>query len=281
MVYTPFGQGLQSRVNERPDDGFPGLVRQIRNSVDAIYPISPNYQETVITLGAVTAATDYRISIAGYTLTINSEAMDDNAFREAVVAQMLRDSQVGSLFRTEESGTDIKLTHRFRGVSTLVAVTGGVATATTTAPTTQGLLPLGRVVVIDSAQRLDDELPSVRLPSGASDRPFGLAGASSHAYPRLIDPATGAPMVGYRAGEALTVLRDCSIWMPIEAECGAGQVLYYRHTASGVKNAMGMIAPAAGAGLALLKGAETTGPSVRMSTGELIVPVDFNIPSGG
>lgn len=280
MVYSsaPFGQGFQTRVNRYPDAGFPGLIREVRSSVNAIYPVSAGFQLAAVTLGTVVANTNYVFTVNGYSVTVNSGALNDAAFKTAVIAALQADSQINGLFVvTAGATTVVNLTHRVRGASEVVTVSGGAAAVAITEPTAQSILPLGRVVVIDSATDLDGELPSIKLPAGASPGPFGVCGLASHAYPRLTD-STGKLTPGFRPGEALSVARIASIWMPFEAAVGAGAAVYYRHTADGALDVLGGLAPASGTGLALLAGATTTGPSTLTSTGELIAPVDINLP---
>lgn len=277
MVFTPRGQGLQSRVGRYPDDGFAGLIRQITNSVDAIYPIGSSSQVYTVNFGTVATNTDYTLTVNNYSLVIPSGGTA--ATQAEILAVIQGDSYVGSLFTASTgAGTIIILTHRQPGATETVTIAGGAAAATVANPTAQSILPLGRWVDLASAANLSDlGLPGIKLSVAASGQPFGIAGISTHAYPRYMDPATGEEVAGFVPGKPLTVLRSGSIWLGFESAVGAGAAVYRRATANGALTKIGYSAPAAGTGLVLVAGAQTTQASVLTSDGEHIAPVELSI----
>lgn len=277
MVFTPRGQGLQSRVGRYPDDGFAGLIREIRSSSDAIYPINASSQVYTVDFGTVAANTDYVLTVGNYTLTIASGATP--ATQAEILAAIQADSYIGSLFTAAAgAGTIITLTHLQPGAMETVTITGGAAAATVVNPTNQAILPLGRWVELSGTANLGDTgLPGVQLAAATTGQPFGVAGISTHAYPRYVDSATGVEVPGFLPGKPLTVLRYGAIWMGFESAVGAGSAVYRRATADGALDKIGYSASAAGTGLVLVEGARVTQASVLTVDGEHIAPVDLSV----
>jgi len=130
--------------------------------------------------------------------------------------------------------------------------TGGTATSDGSGdsqlPAESGNVPYGFVV----ARSANDPTPSsdianaleVRLPSDGADTPYGIVGGSE-----IRENPDGASIPTYERGESMAALLQGTIWGVFEDAPNINDSVYWRHTADGNLDRLGILASASGTGL--------------------------------
>lgn len=273
---TTFGKTFQSTVTSYPEAGFPGLIVEALSVGAYIYPLSAAAQSVTVTIGTISASTNYTVTVNTTAVTVNSASLTNAQTASALADAIKANPYMYARYSVSVASDVITLTHRQPSANETVTATGGSVAFANTASTTKANLKLGRVLALDSAV-LDGELPSAKLPTG-SDLLLGIGGIYGHSDGWARD-SSGNVERAISPGAAINVVKKGLVYCYAEAAVTAGDsALFYRDTANGSLNQLGAIAPASGTGLTALPAAKAAGNSFTISTGEIVVPVEINLP---
>ena len=273
-----YGMGHQTVGAASAEDGYAGLVRDLRASDTYANAQTTTKQTYVIALGTAANSTEYTITAGGFTISYTSDGDATQAeIKAGLISAFNANADIGQYFSIADTGAAaLTLTHRDYGTNTTVSVAGGAAAGTNTAATTSTTLPYGRIVTVGSSATDTDGLGSVQLPSATGQIVAGVT-IATHSIPREGEPPTETS--GYRAQDPVSVAKQADIWVSAEAAFAAADAqVYFRHTADGALANLGVIAPASGTGLDELVGARVQRPSITLSDGTFLVPLTINIP---
>lgn len=262
---------MQTAVNASPAAAFAGMCADAGPS-SVVSPVAATRQlEQVV---ATTAANSevFTVTINGSAATFTSDASGTKV--EITAGLKLAIDALGEAVEVTDDLTDtllIESTDHDDGFT--ISVTNpatGVLTLTSLLAQEQAI-EFGKCVVRD--ERVTTGL-NCRLPRQATDlsgnHAFGIALADTS-----LETRSAAPLAGYNAGMAVSVLRKGRIWVEVEdyASVVDGAAVYVRHAASGTEELGSIRTDADTADATVLPGAKFYGVAV----GSLAI-VELNIP---
>jgi hypothetical protein len=273
---TTFGKNLQTTIGRNPDQGYAGQIREAITVASYIYPYASSAQVATVTIGAVVASTNYTVSVNNTAITVNSAALTNVLLADALALALRRNAIAGGRYVVTSAAGVITMAHRQSGVNEVVTVFGGAATATSVASVPATYLPLG-LVCAQGLALVDNELPTLKLPTAATDIIAGIGGVFAHNDTWVRD-ASGAAVRGINPGSTASVVKKGNIFVFAESPIAAGSQLFFRHTINGALNQLGAVAGAAGTGLAPLLSAVASASSFVISNGTNVCAIDINQP---
>lgn len=231
------------RIESPP--GYPGMQGSRRvpgGIITLLNGANEIAQVNTVSIGTVAAATNYQIAIEEELITYTATATDTSA---TVMAELIEAINLAGLGVRAQTSTATAFTVTgYPGQAFGIAGTGGTgfALANTTPAASSSPIKFGRAIV----QLATDEVDVGRLPSANNQKFRGVTLASQKQQ-------TYDGLTHYRHTEHMPVVRQGSVWVPVEV---LGPDVFVRFQAAGAFTDIGGFSGVAGTGLVLLAGAE-------------------------
>lgn len=231
------GGSLQKTVEYAPR-GYPGQIRTNVASTTGWNSSQESKKKVSITVsGALPQIVDFE------GVSVSVEDTDTNLSDVEELYKALGESPYVSDVTLAINGSSVEMESVHFGWDFQISVSSGLTLTTLISSSETPKLPMGRIV----ARRSGDGEDVVRLPSDASDIPFGILGRS--AFTENDDYERGFEL---GRGEVATCLRLGEAFIECEEPIQANAPLYYRYAPDSTYVELGRVAQTAGSGKASL-----------------------------
>jgi hypothetical protein len=278
--------GWQTDYTFRLTRGFAGqLLSAIGQSrvQTFINSVAFTRQVSTITVGTATASTPYTATVNGIAVTFNAGVGATSAqIATGLAAAINANVVIGSAVVADgTSGTTVVLTARFASiVFTLATSNGGVGyvNAATTAAASALAIPYGRFIAVkqaNAAYAADPvtQLSPATLPTASTDIIRGVT-IAPHTEEKVVLPS-GFIITQIKPNAGFSAVAGGVVMVEVETAVTSYSDVFYRHTANGGLNQLGIGASAAGVGLAQFTNARYLAPSFTDDDGRLVAPVQL------
>lgn len=242
---TTYAQGAATRVNS-PSIAVPGMMLNTVQSIEAINLADEAAQVLTLKLTAATGATDYAVTVNGYTLSFTTPATIAMADLQTLLIDKLQvNPEISGVFAIAKLGADsVTLTAMAAGIAYAFAGTTLITVTQATAPMSAKPLGFGRVVT--GRKKFVNKLPICGAPTATTQKAIGVTQRSHGGYHNF-DGTNSTD--GLDRGEFVSLATQGQGWLEFESmvDYAIDGSLFYRSVPSASQLETGKLVYAAAA----------------------------------